>query len=130
MNNRRVMRNSGQDRLVRRRRMNETSRAERVDEAVNRIPVHWISVDRARRYHSRQRYPPRLYLVRGGDGHVRGWMTRNGTTAMYGASTVLRHNWNSMTATRTRTARLGATRGDRLNVPRRSTTSVRSNSSL
>lgn len=102
MDDRRMMRNSGQDRLMRRRRMNETSGSKRVDEPVDRIPVHRIAVDRARWYHSRQRYPSRLYLVRGGDGRVRGRMARNRATSMYRASPVLRHNWNSMTATRTR----------------------------
>lgn len=81
------------------RRMNETSGAEGVDEPVGRIPLHRISVDGVRRYHSRQGYPPRLYLVRGGDGDVRGRMTGNGTASVYGTSPVLRHNWNSMTRT-------------------------------
>jgi len=99
------MRNSGRGRHVRRdggRGVDETARAKRVDEPVDRIPMHGTGVDRARWYHSGQRYPPRLYLVRGGrrdggrgDGRAR--VTRNGATAMYGASSVLRHNWNSMT---------------------------------
>lgn len=100
MDDRRVMRDSRQERLMRRRGMNETSGSERVDEPVNRIPVHGIAVDGARRYHSGQRYPPRLYLVRGGGGGVR-VAARNGatTSSVYGTSPVLRHNWNSMTAT-------------------------------
>lgn len=82
--------------------MNETAWSKRVDEPVDRIPVHGTSVDRARWYHSGQRYPSRLYLVRGGGGdrgcrNGRAWMTRNGAAAMHGTSSMLRHNWNSMT---------------------------------
>lgn len=137
MDDRRVMRNSGQERLMRRRGMNEAGGPERVDEPVNRIPVHGIAVDGARRYHSGQRYPPRLYLVRGGDrGGVRGhrMAARNRATTVHGTSPVLRHNWNSMTATTTERTRERAhgdgytsmTRDEFKTVGRRSTTSVRS----
>lgn len=102
---------------MRRRGMNEAGGPERVDEPVNRIPVHGIAVDGARRYHSGQRYPPRLYLVRGGDrGGVRGhrMAARNRattgatTTTVHRTSPVLRHNWNSMTATTTERTRVRA----------------------
>ena len=99
----RMMRNSGCSRYMRgRRRVNETAWSKRVDEPVDWIPMHGTSVDRARWYHSGQRYPSRLYLVSGGGGdggrrNGRAWMTRNGTAAMYGTSSMLRHNWNSMT---------------------------------
>lgn len=103
MDDRRVMRDSRQERLMRRRGMNEASGPERVDEPVNRIPVHGIAVNGARRYHSGQRYPPRLYLVRGGGGGGGGVRmaarNRAATSSVYGTSPVLRHNWNSMTAT-------------------------------
>lgn len=83
------------------RRMNETAWPKRVDEPVDWIPMHGTGMDRARWYHSGQRYPPRLYLVRrgGGEGRRNGraWMTRNGAASMYGTSSRLRHNWNSMT---------------------------------
>lgn len=123
---------------MRRRGMNEAGGPERVDEPVNRIPVHGIAVDGARRYHSGQRYPPRLYLVRGGDrGGVRGhrMAARNRATTVHGTSPVLRHNWNSMTATTTERTRERAhgdgytsmTRDEfKTRVGRRSTTSVRS----
>lgn len=100
VNVRRMMRNSGRGRRrrVRGRRMYETAWPKGVDEPVDRIPVHGTGVDRARRYHSGQRYPPRLYLVRGGRGNGRARMSRNGAAAaMHGASSMLRHNWNSMT---------------------------------
>lgn len=100
------MRNSGRGGRMRGgRRMNETAWSKRVDEPVDRIPMHGTGVDRARWYHSGQRYPSRLYLMSGGgrdDGgggrrNGRAWMTRNGAAAMYGTSSMLRHNWNSMT---------------------------------
>jgi len=103
------MRNSGRGRHVRdgRRGVDETARTKRVDEPVDRIAMHGTGVDRARWYHSGQRYSPRLYLVRGGrrdggrgDGRAR--VTRNG------ASSVLRHNWNSMTRWTKAAARLSA----------------------
>lgn len=123
---------------MRRRGMNEASGPERVDEPVNRIPVHGIAVDGARRYHSGQRYPPRLYLVRGGGGGGGVRMAarnRAATSSVYGTSPVLRHNWNSMTATtRGRESRtmatpggIGWTAGEGFKtVGRRSTTSARS----
>lgn len=133
MDDRRVMRDSRQERLMRRRGMNETSGPERVDEPVNRIPVHGIAVDGARRYHSGQRYPPRLYLVRGGGGGGVRVAARNGatTSSVYGTSPVLRHNWNSMTATTRGRERRWLLRwldrgGGFRTVGRRSTTSVRS----
>lgn len=98
-----MMRNSGRGGRMRgRRRMNETAWSKRVDEPVDWIPMHGTGVDRARWYHSGQRYPSRLYLMSGGGRgggrrNGRAWMTRNGATAMYGTSSMLRHNWNSMT---------------------------------
>lgn len=102
VNVRRMMRNSGRGGRVREgRRMNETAWPKRVDEPVDWIPMHGTDVDRARWYHSGQRYPSRLYLVRRGGGggrrNGRAWMTRNGAAPMYGTSSRLRHNWNSMT---------------------------------
>lgn len=97
----RMMRNSGRGgRVCEGRRMNEAAWPKRVDEPVDWIPMHGTGVDRARWYHSGQRYPSRLYLVRSGGGegrrNGRAWMTRNGAP-MYGTSSKLRHNWNSMT---------------------------------
>lgn len=127
VNVRRMMRNSGCSRRMRGgRRVNETAWSKRVDEPVDRIPMHGTSVDRARWYHSGQRYPSRLYLMRGGGGdgrrNGRVWMTRNGA-AMYGTSSMLRHNWNSMTSWTGK----GSSK-ERLNAPRKSTTSRHSNS--
>jgi len=117
-----MMRNSGRH-MCGRRRVNKTAWSKRVDEPVDRIPMHGTSVDRARWYHSGQRYPSRLYLVRGGGGdggcrNDRAWMTWNGATAMYGTSSMLRHNWNSMTPWTGKDSSK-----ERLNVPRRPTTS-------